>query len=182
MLVEFIEIHFLKTTLSLRSKDVPYFPWKYWCTAFPPLYLAFKMYLPQTGYFQIIIKKIKVCLCLDISSLITFQSYYQRIPLNQLLSLVSPMQPSCFCLSAMSTAWLSAAIREARPMRYPSSPLPSVHGTLCRSSLVPGMGVVLPKSIIQTLALPLWSCTKRSELPITWMGQTSVSGYRYIVM
>jgi len=65
-------------------------------------------------------------------------------------------------------AWCSEEVREASPMRYPSSRFPSTHWTLCRIGVLSGVGVVLPKSIIQTFACgPMWSWTKRSELPIT---------------
>lgn len=77
----------------------------------------------------------------------------------------SSQMTSC-CPQATPMASLREVMREVRPMRYPSSLLPSVHGTLCWSSLVSGRGAVFPKSIIHTLAL-WWSWTKRSELPIT---------------
>lgn len=55
----------------------------------------------------------------------------------------------------------------SRPQRYPSSRLPSAQGSRWLSVWWSGRATVLPKSIIQTLARPVWSCTKRRELPTT---------------
>lgn len=68
-------------------------------------------------------------------------------------------------------------MRFCRPKRYPSSRLPSRQGTSCFSTWPSGNAVVLPKSIIHTWALPVWSWMKSRELPMTWRRENDTSHY-----
>ena len=64
-----------------------------------------------------------------------------------------------------TNSWLKSCVRLPKPIKYPSSWLPTRQGVRWSILIPAGRGWVLAKSIIQTFAL-CWSWMKSNELPI----------------